>query len=238
MSSITELMIKLRSLLGKAPFSDELIELKNKLDIVDLVYTNLNLEGSILTKAGVMNILEGNVINNVPIKEHLLIEIHNRLLARMEDRIEMKYEVDIAVVEDFYSIIISGNSVKYRSTSPELYHLDFVPGDYSDIRSALSDELKQVGRTDFDGNFCMKAAAYHNKIIKVYPFEEYNEILARTIMQYELMRNGLFPIQLDVKEQEYNSIVSQSISMNDNGPFADIIINSAMEKVELLLEKA
>ena len=238
MSSITEIKIKMRSLLSKAPFSKELKELKRKLDIVDFAFSNLNLDGSIITRAGVMSILEGNVIDNAPVKEHRLIELHNKLLFRMEDRIEMKMEVDISIIEDLYKIICDNSSIAYRTGNPILYHLDFVPDEYTHVRQALIDSIKQVDRRDFAGDFCLKAAAYHLEIIKAYPFDTYSEMLARTILQYELIRSGLFTLPINIGEQKYNSIISESLITGNPEGFAQVIRDSALAKLDFLLDKA
>lgn len=236
-ATIKEIKMQMRSLVSKAPFSNEVKEFKRKMDIVDFAYSNLHLDGSILTRAGVLSILEGNVINNAPVREHRLIELHGKLLSKMEDRLEMRMDVDLSIAESFYKIIIGHDEIKYRTTNPILYHLDFVPDNYDDVRVALNDALKKVNRNDYDGDFCLKAAEFHMEIIKIYPFDDYTEVLARTIMQYELEKNSLFPISINIDEQLYNHMISEALVTGNSEHFAQIIRKSALEKLDLLIDK-
>ena len=237
-TTINEIKMQMRSLVSKAPFSKELKEMKRKMDLVDFAFSNVRLDGSIITRAGVISILDGNVINNAPVKEHRLIEIHNKLLSKMDDRLEMKMEVDTSVAEAFYKIIIGDEQLDYRTSNPILYHLDFVPDNYTDIRGAFSDALKKISRNDYDGDFCLKAAAFHMEIIRIYPFDDYTEMLARTVMQYELKRVGLFPIAINIDEQLYNHMISEALVTGNPEHFAQIIRKSTIDKLDFLIDKA
>ena len=238
MSTIVEVKEKMRSLLAKAPFSNELKETKQRLDVVDFAFSNLNLDGSRITRAGVNSILDENVIYDIPVKEHRLIGIHKALLSKMDDWNDMKKDVDISIAEDVYKAIAETDTVEYRKGNPVLYHLDFVPADYLDIRDEFAKKLKQVDWKDYGGDFCAKAATFHMEVIRIYPFNDYTEMLARSIMQYIFISNGLFPISLKIDEVKYNNVISEALLTGSYEEFAEIIRQSIILKLDYLIEKA
>ncbi|GHU63060.1 hypothetical protein AGMMS49983_05720 [Clostridia bacterium] len=235
--SIAELDEKKAILFGLAPFSDGVKRLKRKTDLRDFVYTNLKLYGSALTHGGVERVLEGVTVPGVPVFEHRLCEAHRKLLSRFESKIEMDIEVDSIVLNEFCGILCGSDFTPYRTGAPCLYHLDFVPGDPECISADLAEAFKQIARTDFAADICRKAAAVHGAIVNVYPYaDSFSEMAARTAMQYELVKGGYFPVDLELSEPDYNTIIAQAVKSGNPAPLADVLRTAIFRKLHMLID--
>ena len=219
------------------PFSEGVKNFKRRNDLIDFAYSDLRLYGSTLTKDGIESILEGNTVPDAPVFEHRLTEAHRKLLSRFEDKIHMGLEMDSILLNEFCTVLSSSDLPPYREGAPLLYHLDFVPGDDDSISADLADVFSIIKRTDYKGEFCEKAAAIHTGILKVYPYEEgFSELSARAAMQYELVKAGYFPVNIDVSESEYNGICAEAIQSGDSAEFAELLRKALFKKLHVLID--
>jgi len=220
-----------------APFSEGVKKLKRQSDLVDFAFSDLRLYGSTLTKEGVASILEGNTVPGAPVFEHRLAEAHRKLLSRFEDKIHMSLETDSILLNEFCTVLSSAELPPYREGAPLLYHLDFVPGDDDRISADLAELFSAVKRTEYNGDFCRKAADIHMGILRVYPYEEgFSELSARAAMQYELVRAGYFPVDIDVSESDYNGICADAIHSGDIAKFAELLRKALFKKLHVLID--
>jgi len=228
-----------------APFSDGIKAQKRQIDLLDFTYSNLRLYGSKLTREGVRSILSGNSILGVPLYEHKLCEAHRRLLAKFDDRLDMKLEIDIPLLDDFCSILAGTKPPPRRKGEPLLYHLDFVPVDDDRIAGCLAEAFLAVKNAEKRGaygagaetDFCMKAAAVHMGIVKAYPYADgFSELAARAAMQYALMRAGYFPVDIEVSEPEYNTVTAAAIKTGDAAALAGLLRAAVDKKLRFLID--
>ena len=247
MVTISDIKEKRESLYSLAPFTEGVKNLKRRSDLLDFAYSDLRLYGSALTKEGVQNILDGVTVPDAPVFEHRLCEAHRRLLSRFTDKIDMGLDVDSIVLNEFCTILAGTEVPPYRDGSPILYHLDFVTGDDERISSDLADMFASVKRDERDGvfseeqggDFCVKAAALHRGIIKVYPYADgLSEMAARVAMQYVIVKSGYFPIDIGISETEYNTIMTNSLKSINVSGFADIIRTAIFKQLNYLIDIA
>jgi len=241
-------MIDIKSIYDKrdilyalVPFSEGVKHLKRRADLVDFAYSDLRLFGSSITREGVTKILEGVTIPEAPVFEHRLCEAHRKLLSRFEDKLHMGLDVDSILLNEFCMTLSSSDLPPYREGMPLLYHLDFVPGDDDRISSDLAEMLSAVKRAEKDGayedDFCVKAAAIHMGIIKVYPYAEgFSEMSARAAMQYELVKTGYFPVDIEVTESEYNRVCADAVRTGHADEFADLLRKAVYKKLHMLID--
>ena len=217
------------------PFSPEFKTSYENLNLLDFAFMNLKLDGSNLTKEGVNEISRGNMIDHVPLFEHRKVENHKFLLRKFYDMIEMDMELDEIQLIRLYKVLTGNENVKFRENGTMLYHLDYMPPHSGEIQSALGNIFIKLFKTDFQGDFIRKAVSVHNRIIEVYPFENESEALARTAMEYELIRNGMPIIPFELNESDYNSMLSEYLKTGDSNPLYENLIDSAYKKFDILL---
>ena len=245
MININDITEKRNILNSLAPFSEGVKNLKRKTDLIDFTYSDLRLYGSILKKEGVKSILEGNTILGVPAYEHRLCEAHRKLLLRFNDKLDMKFDMDSVLLNEFCTILSGDELPPYREGTALLYHLDFVPGDDDSISANLAELFLAVRRAEMDGvygkgsekDFCMKAAELHMGIVKVYPYaDSFSELAARAAMQYELIKAGYFPVDMGISEPEYNKLISESIKAENSLEFAALLRKAVYKKIHFLID--
>ena len=228
-------------LYGLAPFSEGVKALKRQCDLADFAYSDLYLYDSKLTKEGVAGILDGSAIPDAPVLEHRLCEAHRKLLNRFEDKIRMGLETDNALLDEFCMILTSEEKPPFRKGSPLLYHIEHIPGEAHCISKDLAEVFSAIRRAEkegaYFGDFSYKAAAVHMGIIKIYPYiEGISELAARAAAQYELMRAGYFPVDLDVSEPEYNRICADALKSRDASEFAELLRKAVLKKLNMLID--
>jgi hypothetical protein len=247
MVSINDITVKREILYSLAPFSEGLKNLKRKSDLIDFAFSDLRLYGSTLAKAGTELIIDGVTVQDIPVFEHRLCEAHRKLLARFESKLDMGLEVDIILLNEFCSILSGTDLPPFREDSPLLYHLNFVAGDDKNISADMDDmffAIKQdekAGAFDerFDGDFCLKAARIHNGIVSVYPYSNgFSELSARAAMQYVLLKEGFFPVDIGISETEYNTITTSGIQSGDAAELSGIIRTAIYKKLQYLIDAA
>lgn len=218
------------------PFSDEFITAYDNLNLLDLAYMNLKLDGSNLTKEGVNEISKGGMVNHVSLMEHQQVEYHRQIFKTFNDMIEMRMDLDEQQLIRLYMVLTNNDDLFFRKSGTMLYHLDYMPPHASDIESSLRNIFVRAFKTDFGDDFVRKAVFIHNKIIEVYPFEEKSEALARVALQYELIRNDFPVIPFDLSESQYNSMIADYLKSGEYDNLYENILISGAKKMDVLLE--
>lgn len=222
---------------SKAPLSPDIQKMVARLDLFDYAYSDLHLEGSALTPAGVNAIIQGEIAPEVSLGEHNEVERHRRLLRLFHDLAHMDMEPNRTVLSKIYGAVArdaildplaSGAAPAYRKGSPVLFHLDYTPPPHAAIPELLDAMFREA--YSMQGDFIERAVACHNGIMAIYPYRERSEILARAVFQYEMIRNGLFIIPFEMSEQAYNGMVAEALQDREGG-LAAILTKSAAKKL-------
>jgi hypothetical protein len=230
------LKTRLDALLARAPFPDEFKKRKRKADLVDVAYCDLRLYGSRLTRDGVISVLDGSSIDKVPLLEHRMVYFHKKLLSVIDDCNDMQLDTDARLIERLAAALTGENAPPYREERIELFHLGHVPPDSRGLREALDGALRKTRLASRDLDASGKAAAAHMTVIDVYPFDEtYSELAARAALQYELVKGGLFPVDLGLSEQGYFRVTGECLRADTAEPLAAAIRRALIEKTDGLL---
>lgn len=230
-----EIEQKKRLLDSRKPFSAMTTEKIEKLDLFDFVYNNLSLDGSRLTQEGMSAILNGEIVRGVSIYEQTSGEIHRNLIKKFTNMRHMKTSIDLRELVGLYSILINKKNPKYRNNNPVLFQFNYKPPSRHDIPTLLAELFKSLFMTDYGPDFIRTAVDFHNGLIKIYPFEEGTEALARTILQYALYSNGYPLIYFGLSEQQYNDMVGTAIKKDTQDEFYNCILGAVNHKLDTIL---
>jgi hypothetical protein len=231
---------RIEILLSKVPFSGEFKKRKRKIDLVDMAYCDMRLYGSKLTREGVKSVLDGETIYDLPLMEHRVVYFHKKLMSVFEDSLDMQLDADARLVERFGSALAGGAQPDYRQERVELYHLGYVPADPRGLSEYRGGVLKKAGAlSGADTDAAEAAAALHMAVIEAYPFDEsYSELTARAVMQYELVKRGLFPVDLGLSDQKYFEITGGCLRSGSAKKFAAAVRSALILKTDRLIELA
>jgi Fic family protein len=235
---LNKIMDKKRILDSYRPYEPSVRETIAKIDLLDLAYTDLLLDGSNLTMEGVNHILEGGFAPGGSIGEHSSALYHRELLKAFSDMNFMKTEIDERYLKNIYGILTDNGNPEYRQSNPTIYHLGYTPPQYSDIHDDLRALFLEIFRTDFGEDFILRGVTLHDGIVAIYPFAHHSELVARAVLQYELIQNGLFVVPFGLTEQEYNTITGEAVKTGDHGKFYNAVLKAVDRKLDQLVRIA
>ena len=177
------------------------------------VLMNMKLQGSALTSWQIEAIIKGEVVREAEIGDHIVI---NRLMEALSfgGKIqELQEEICTDTLKKFYRIL-SEDEAAFRKSTPVLYHLSYNPVLPQEIEGELLKLFRNTANSVDDA--VTKALMIHNGIMRIYPFKEWNEVIARLALEYELVFCGCDFVPLTLSEQEYNQGIMDFLRKGDN----------------------
>lgn len=201
----------------------------NKIDMIkgSLIIRNPNHETIPIDK-----ILEGDLPKDVPVKDYVFIENFCNLVRVAYNCLEMGNYLDKHFLISGYRILSEDEDGYFRKSNPVLYSFNHVPVYSADIEEKLDDAMRRVYSPKAGNNIILKAMYIHNKLIDIYPFQEYSAELAIFAMNYYLMENGITPINMPIDRREYFSIVADCLKGQRQEEFYNFLCNAVYDKME------
>jgi hypothetical protein len=221
---------------ARRPFPQHVQARADALALFDFAYTNLKLDGSVLTPEGVHLIIQGGFVPDVSLGEHNVIEDHKQLLRAFSDMLYMGTSIDRKQLLRLFGILTRDAHPAFRSGNPILYHLDYTPPYYGDIPDLLDKLFREIFVRDYGDDCIRRAVDIHDGIIAVYPFDERTETMARVALQYELLRNGFPVVPFDLTEQAYNAMVSNGVKNGAHEVLYAQILDAVDRKNDLIMK--
>ena len=175
---------------------------------IEWVLMNMRLSGSSMNEETTSQIAGGQYVLNATLEEHLLVAGLTEILPLFEALLGMGEELCVDTLRKFYKVFSDGKPAVYRKTTPVLFHLSYNPVLPQEIEEELSALFRRLYRHPV-GNALERAVFVHNELIRIYPFDDCNELVARAAMEYELLYQGKFMCPLTLTESEYNSALAE-----------------------------
>lgn len=201
----------------------------NKIDMIkgSLIVRNSNHENIPIDK-----ILEGELQKDIPVKDYVFIENFCNLIRVAYNCLDMGNYLDKHLLISGYRILSEDEDGYFRKTNPVVYSFNHVPVYSADIEEKLDDAMRRVYSPEAGNNVVLKAMYIHNKLIDIYPFQEYSAELAIFSMNYYLMENGITPINLPIKRRDYFSAVADCLKGERQEEFYNFLCKAIYDKME------
>ena len=231
----TEIKRKKLMLENRKPYKAEAVELAKEQNQFDLIWGGLLLEGILFQKEDIFSIIRGEYVVSLSINDHILIRNYCDIFNLLYEMSELEEMLDEKSMIKIYHAFVKNRETVFRSSNPVLHSIDYIPPHFKEIQEQMKllfDFMKDAER---DMNPIMRAAYMHNKLAEIYPFESGNLDIARFALQYELVRNGLPIVMLDMKEQEYFDLIRRYIKTEDVSPLYEKLAELVLKKQEFLL---
>ena len=203
---------------------------------IDMVRAALILRSSSHDKVPVEKILDGELPKEVPVKEYVFIENFSNLVRIGYSNLEMGNSLDSHLLISGYRILSENENGYYRKSNPVVYSFNHVPPHAVDVEDRLRDCLRRVYSRESGNNIILKAMYIHNKIIDIYPFEDYNGELAIFALNYYLLENGLAPISMAITKQEYLNQISDCLKGVHQENFYNFLCGAVYDKMKGTIE--
>lgn len=178
---------------------------------IDMVRAALIIRNQAHDRIPVEKILEGDLPKEVSVKDYVFIGNFSDLVRLGFSSMEMGNSLDRHLMVQGYRILSENENGYYRKSNPVVYAFNHVPPHAVDVESRLDECIRKVYSREAGDNVMLKAMYIHNKMIDIWPFDDYNGELAIFAMNIFLMENGLVPIDMDLDRQEYFNMVTDCL---------------------------
>lgn len=232
---IREIRKKLIVLSNRSPFPAAVKEYIDHLEKLDWIYMNLRLDGSPLSREEVEKILGGEMVINGRIMDHVLVERLGELRRELYDLMQRGLDISPELIRNI-AAKAGADSREFRKTTPQLVEYDYTPVLPAEIPGTMSEFLAFAGHRDEFENPFEKAAGLHNRLLAIYPFKEGNQIAARALMEYYLLREGFPMAYLDMSESEYNGAFCDYCRSGSSKSLADLLTKAVLDRLELMIQ--
>ena len=174
---------------------------------IEWVTMNMRLSGSSINEESAAKIAGGEYVLDATLEEHLMVTRLMDVLPLMESLLDMQEELSVQTLTKFYQKLSGGEDGEYRRSTPVLFHLSYNPV----LPPEIEGELRRLFARLHDGRLpepLERAVYVHDHLIRIYPYDQYSEVIARTAMEYELLYSGQNLYPLTLTESEYNSALA------------------------------
>lgn len=203
---------------------------------VDMVRASMIIRHTDHTLLPVEKILEGELPQEVTVQDYVFIENFSNLVKVGFSSMEMGNSLSKHLLVNGYRILSENENGYFRKSNPVVYAFNHVPPHAVDTESRLDDCMRRVYSRDAGDNVILKAMFVHNKIIDIWPFEDFNGELAIFALNIFLMENGLAPINMSLKRQEYLNMVTDCLKGIHQENFYDFLGEAVRDKMKGTLE--
>lgn len=202
----------------------------NRADLIrgSLIARNPNHE-----KINVEEILNGGSLQkDVPVGDYMFIENFSNVIRVAFNCLEMGNYLDKHLLISAYRLLSENEDGYFRKSNPVVYAFNHVPEHSVDIEEKLDAAVRRVYSREAGNNVILKAMYIHNKLIDIYPFEEFSAELAIFAMNYYLMENGFAPINMPIDRQDYFEIVGECLKGRRQEEFYNFLCRAVYDKMK------
>ena len=221
---------------NRKPYTREVANYIEEINLVDWIYSSMRLDGSSITKTSVQKIVKGDFIVDVTINDHAGIGNYQNAIKLAYDMADMGIELNEKYIFQFYQNLAKPEKLEYRRNNPVLVMMDYNPPHPKEIEEQMEILIQWLNTNDFQSNPILRAAYLHNKLIEIYPFETHSEAVARMAMYYELIINDYPPVLLNLTEQEYYTAVKSYLRKEEIQPIYEPLERGVYNKLEMMMQ--
>lgn len=221
---------------NRKPYTNEVTNYIEELNLIDWIYSSMILDGCDITKASIQKIIKGEIVVDVTLNDHVGIGIQQSAVKFAYDMAAMGIEMNERYLLRFYQNLAKPTKVEYRRNNPILVMMDYNPPHPRDIEEQIEILFQWLNTNDFQSNPILRAAYLHNKLIEIYPFESHTEAVARMVMYYELIKNGFPPVLLNLTEQEYYAAIKSYLRKEEIQPIYEPLERGVYHKLEMMMQ--
>lgn len=230
--------IKKKKLLleNRRPYSREVSNMIGEMNILDWVYTSLRLDGSPLSLEAISQMLKGEITMEATLEAHSFVDRLTQAIKKAQSIASLKSEIDLPLVSKFYSFITGIEEPHFRKGNPVLISLSYTPPHAQEVREQMDILFNWLATDKEETNVLRRASLLHHRFLEIYPFECYNEIMARFLFYYLLLLEGYPPFPISLTESAYNDTLNIYFRREDIEPFYTVVERCLLHKMEVLMQ--
>lgn len=238
LSRIDMLHEKLKSLI---PLNESEVRRLREEFIINNTYNSNAIEGNTLTlRETALIISEGMTISQKPLKDHLEVIGHRDAFEYILALANQDEVLTERVIKDIHSLVLMNDNMNrgiYRSVPVTIAESQTEPAKPHLIPSHMSNLISEYQEIKGKRHIIESIADFHLKFETIHPFIDGNGRTGRLILNFELMKSGLLPVNIKFadKMRYYDSFDNFYVT---NNPFflSEMIAEYEIEELEKYIE--
>lgn len=195
--------------------------------VAELIFNSLSFENRFISLEEVKRILKEDTVG---LDEKKIISVNNQKNAffAIVELVKNKEELTESKLKDIHQLLMNGNGGLYRNVDISIQGSAHTPPSHIKVYDRMKKYFDSL--SNFEGDTLEKVSFSHLQLSKIHPFLDGNGRLARLILNYHMMMNGLNPIIFPVEEKEHYFNHLEEFKVNKNiKPFAEYIMELEQE---------
>lgn len=222
---------------NRSPFRQEVKDQLELLERQEWVHLYLRILGSRMTDEEIDTMLQGGFVLHAAVEDCLMIDRVQQLRAYIYRLTDMGASLSSQIIRDMHAILSGGCREDFRKGGimMEKYSA-YSPLIGTDIPDAVSGVVCFAGKKTEGENPLEKAAAIHNRMLEIYPFQDHNEGLALAAMYYIIAQAGYPLAALDLTEAEYTAQFLHYRKTGDCRNLAEKLGMAVLERMNFMMQ--
>ncbi|MBR5641329.1 MAG: hypothetical protein IKW92_04310 [Firmicutes bacterium] len=198
-----------------------------------LLYTVLCQRGVRIEKKTLVNILSGQILENVNIDLYGFCFRLRDVYRDMISCVEMQATLNTRMLDGWYQDLLEPDGPVHRKDNAVVYDIGFIPCHFNEISERM-DRLLKAMDTVQDG--ALKAAELQMGIINIYAYGQDSITMALLAAAYALLEAGIPLPSYPVSEDEYRRLMSSCINDGNEEPFCSMHYRSLVNRLETVIQ--
>ena len=173
-------------------------------------------------------VLEGITVGGKKLREHLEVINHKEAILYIEEIITNHEELSEWQIKNIHSILLKGilpeNAGVYRNENVFISGAEHISPEYMQVPGQMTELIEWYLGEAQNLHAVERAAILHSQFVKIHPFVDGNGLIARLLLNLELMKDGYVSIVIkkDQRLEYYNALDVSHIN-GKNGLFVEFV---------------
>ena len=206
--------------------------LKNEF-LQEFVYNSCAIDGNSLSRREIIQVLDGNVIPNRPLKDHLDAAGARDALEYVFEAVNEKAPLSENTIKQIHSLALIASAREkghYRTRGLRVRDAYVEPVQPYMLKSRMNDLIFENNRRKKKMHPLERIARFHLEFKGLHPFADANGMTNRLILNFELLQEGYPPADIPCsKRKEYFEAFDAYYRDGDAAPMIDLITAATEE---------
>lgn len=220
---------------NRKPFTKSVSDYLREIWISEWIYSSNKLCGSHLNYNETLTILKGNYLLDKTIEDHMDVKSHEDAVQLIEELVVNQSLLNSQKVCTIHSVLTSNNINSFRLNNPVVQSIKYIPPHFKEVPKLMEELFNWYYSQAQELNIILRAVLLHNKLIEIYPFETATEKTARAILNYQLLKEGLPPIEFNIDQDIYCEMIAQYLNRQDFSNFYEMVMKKVNSRLDLFL---
>lgn len=214
------------------------LEFRRWLDKSDLwhwLYSQLRIMGEPVSKAAVVDILDGKIVEAASIEAYNIIQGYSKAYSDMKSCASMEQNPDMKMLKRWGELIL-GETPPFRKGDPIVYEWNHIPPSYEGIAAETDMLLRKASAERYRTPSLRWMARLHLELCKLYSYGTSTQIMAFAVLAYCLIREDYPLPMLTVGDSEYNKMIGEYVNAGESSGFESMLERSVLNRLESVLQ--